>query len=84
MAKKKPGPGSYKELHVSLPNMTEQDLRDAMQAELNKGEKARPDLLARLIGRFNRMRGSRVARNVLGLLSYRGKKDVNAALDSDR
>lgn len=73
----------YTDLHSTLQDMTETELRDAMQKEIDSPF-PRSDALARMLGRFNRLRGERAKRNVLGLLGYKGKRNVNAALDSDR
>lgn len=73
----------YTDLHDALQKMTEPELREAMQKEIDSPD-PRSDALARMLGRFNRLRGERCKRNVLGLLGYKGKRDVNAALDSNR
>lgn len=73
---------TYKAAHRGMKSMSERELRDAMQAEIDKGPEARVDLLTRLIGRFNRKRGARCQRDILGLLSKRGRKDVDATLDN--
>ena len=83
MAKNKALAG-YKEAHKSMKNMSEVELRQAIQAEVDKGALARPDLLSRLVGRFNRVRGSRCMRDVLALLGKRGKHDVYSVLDGIR
>jgi len=83
MAKKNgAAPRSYKELYKALPKMSEAELRAAMQEELDKPN-PRPDMLARMVGRFNRLRGNRTMTGVLGLLSYKGKRNLDAVLDND-
>lgn len=82
MAKK--AVANYKAAHQAMGEMTERELRDAIQAEVDRGPAARVDLLTRFIGRFNRMRGQRCQRAVLALLDKRGAKNVDAVLDSNR
>lgn len=72
----------YDDLHKKMPKMTEAELRAAIQKEID-APNPRADAVMRLLGRFNRMRGERAKIAVLGLLGYKGKKDVNAALDSN-
>lgn len=66
-----------------MTSLTERELRAAIQAEVDRGPDARVDTLKRLVGRFNRLRGGRCQRGVLGLLSRQGSKDVNSILDAD-
>lgn len=73
---------TYKTLLVNLSALTESELRKAIQEEINKAN-PRPDMLARMVGRYNRVRGARAMTGVLGLLSYKGKRDVSAVLDSN-
>lgn len=83
MAKEKALPG-YKAAHKSMKKMTEGEAAAAIQAELDRAEGPRPDLLARLVGRFNRVRGSRCMRDVLSLLGKRGKHDAYQVLGGIR
>lgn len=82
MATKSKAMSGYKAAHSSMRGMTEKELREAIQAEVDKGAESRPDLLSRLVGRYNRVRGSRCMREVLTLLGKRGKHDVYSVLDS--
>lgn len=84
MATKNKALPGYKEAHKNMRSMTEVELRQAIQAEVDKGDDARPDLLTRLVGRFNRVRGSRCMRDVLALMGKRGKHDVYSVLDGIR
>lgn len=77
-------PNSYGELHKSLDQMTEMELIDALQQEVDR-EHPRHNMIDRLVGRFNRLRGSRVRTEVMGLLSKKkGSRSVVAVLDSNR
>lgn len=84
MASKNRALAGYKEAHKSMRGMTEVELRQALQAEMDRGDEARPDLVSRLVGRFNRVRGSRCMRDILALMGKRGKHDVNQVLDGNR
>lgn len=74
---------NYGAMHKNLKSMTEKDLLNAIQQEVDR-DQPRPDMLRRLAGRLNKVRGSRVMATVMGMLSAKGKRDVNAALVSDR
>lgn len=74
----------YKTMHTALKTMTERELRVAIQQEVDRGQSARVDLLSRMVGRYNRVRGSRLQREIIGLLTKKGERKVNAILDSDR
>lgn len=74
----------YKAAHANMKSMSEQQLREAIQAEIDRGVEARPDLLSRLVGKLNRVVGSRRMRDILSLLGKRGKHDVNQVLDGIR
>lgn len=73
---------TYKDLG-RLNDMTEAELRIAMQQCVDSSP-VKVDMLKRLVGRYNRLRGERCMTGVMGLLSYKGKRDVNAVLDSNR
>lgn len=75
-------PSSYKELHASMSTMNREQLRCAIRNEVNKTQ-PRVDMLKRLVGKWNRNEGQRVMSGIMGLLSYKGKRDVDAILDSD-
>lgn len=74
---------TYADMHQNLGSMTEDQLVAAMQHELEKDE-PRVDLLTRLVGRYNKLRGKKSITVVLGLLSYKGKRDVYAVLGHNR
>lgn len=74
---------TYAHLHKSIGRMTEEELKTAMQQVLDDPE-PRVDMLQRLLGRYNKVRARKATTAVLGLLSYKGKRDVNAVLGNDR
>lgn len=82
MAKNKAeGGNTYADLHGSLMGMTEPELEAAIDREVNRTDRSpRPDLLGRLIGRFNRLRANRTYLGVMALPTQAGKKDVASVL----
>lgn len=82
MPPKKKAQLKYKDLG-NINDMTEAELRAAMQRVLDS-PMPKVDMLRRLVGRYNRLVGARNMTGVMGLLSYKGKRDVNAVLDSNR
>lgn len=86
MAKKaKNGTGTYKEFHDSVSEMSENDLVLAIDEELNRNDRTpRTDMLTRLIGRFNRLRGERIKLDVLAAARKRGAKQIDNLLDRCR
>ena len=87
MASKKKGnatPSSYGELHKTLDQMTEEELLTAIQEEVDR-DHPRHNMIDRLIGRYNRLRGSRVRTAILSLPSKKkGGRSVVAVLGSHR
>lgn len=69
----------YKLAHQKMKSMSLKDISKALQAEVNS-EAPRVDLITRLVGRYNRIDGARRQAAVLGLLSKRGPKNVDAVL----
>lgn len=80
---KKEGALGYKSAHQRMRSMSLKDIAKALQTEVNS-DAPRVDLITRLVGRYNRIDGARRQRDILGLLSKRGAKDVEAVLDGDR
>ena len=74
---------TYADMHKNLKSMTEDQLVAAMQQVLDDDE-PRVDMLNRLVGRLNKIRAQKVTTSVLGLLGYRGKRDVYAVLGHNR
>ncbi len=74
----------YKEAHAKMGEMSEDELLTAMQHEIDRGERCRPDMLSRLAGRFNRKRGDRFTKAVLGLMTYNtpSRRNIRALLDN--
>lgn len=81
--KKKTGAASYKAAHKTMKTTDLKVIAALIQEEINKPE-PRMDLVSRLVGRYNRIDGARRMRDVLGLLSKRGKKNVDAVLGNNR
>lgn len=82
---KQAGAGKYKDYHASVADMTEDDIVLAIDEELNRDDRTpRVDMLTRLVGRFNRLRGERVKLNVLAAAKKKCVKEVHALLDSNR
>lgn len=82
MSKRKKKAGTYNDLHASLMDMTEPEVRAALRTELNRTDRGpRVDYVTRLVGRFNRLRSTRTMNEILSLLSVDGKRDTDAALD---
>lgn len=73
----------YKTAHATMKTMTIRDAIAALEAEINS-ERPRVDLVTRLAGRLNRLRGEKLMRDVLASLNKRGTKSVDALLDSNR
>lgn len=73
----------YKAAHKNMRLMTLKELAVALQAEID-ADHPRVDLIMRLVGRYNRMDGARRQREIIGLLSKPGKRDVNAILGHNR
>lgn len=80
MSKKLSG---YKAAHTAMRSMTLKSAIAALEAELNS-ERPRLDLISRLVGKINRLRGSKLMRDVMASLSKPGKKSVDALLVSRR
>lgn len=69
----------YKAAHASMKTMTIRDAVRALEAEINS-ERPRVDLITRLVGRLNRLRGEKLMRDVLASLNKRGQKSIDALL----
>lgn len=78
MAKKKRV--TYAAAHKLMRDMSLRDIADALQAEVDRGPAARMDLIARYVGRYNRIDGARRLREVVALLTRKGKRDVSSVL----
>lgn len=81
MAKNKGG--TYADLHGTLMGLTEPELEAAIDREVNRTDRPpRPDLLGRLVGRFNRLRANRTTLDIMALPRQpgAGKKDVASVL----
>ena len=82
MSARKKKTGTYNDLHASLMNYSEHDVRLALKTELNRTDRTpRVDYITRLVGRFNRLRAQRCLSEILALLSSDGKRDTDAVLD---
>lgn len=79
MAKKKVG--TYSEMHGSLKTMTEPEIEAALDHEVNRTDGLpRHDMIGRLLGRLNRLRGNRIYADVIALTKQQGRRDVSAVL----
>lgn len=74
---------TYKLINERLGSMTEDELAAEIDREL-AGER-RSDMLARLVGRFNRLRGKRVKQQVFAVIGDPKKmKGIDEVLDRHR
>lgn len=79
MAKKKGG--TYADMHGSLKSMSEPEIEAALDREVNRQDGLpRLDMLGRLVGRLNRLRGNRIYADVIALTKQPGRRDVGAVL----
>lgn len=77
-------PMAYKAYHATFSELTEKEIAAEIRNELiRKDRSPRSEILMRLIGRFNRMRGERIKMQILRAATGASKTlDINAVLDT--